>query len=316
MILAIALLAIGAILLFAGPRLLARWTPGERAPLTSIVAWQLASWFAVASVVLAAALLAAPSLAAAGRLPAGLEACLATLHRSLGYPADSRLLQSIAAGALAVLLLRLAGCAIRLALVNHRHRARQRALLSMVGRTDVALGVVVVADPTAAVYCLPGRGGRIVFTASAVDRLTARQRAAVLAHEQAHLRNRHHLLIANASLLSRAFPRVPLFTATRQRTIQLVEMHADDLASRGHGRRPVAEALMALSVIGAQPAVLAATAVTTAERIERLLAPQPAVRAARPAPARRVAALLLAGGVLGASPVLLAIVGHAVVCLI
>lgn len=316
MILAIGLLVVGAILLFAGPRLLIRWAPGERAPLASIVAWQLASWFAVVSVVLAAALLAAPSLAAAGRLPAGLEACLATMHRSLGNPADSGLLQSIAAGALGVLLLRLAGCATRLALANRRHRARQRALLSMVGKKDAALGVVVVADPIAAVYCLPGRGGRIVFTASAVDRLTARQRAAVLAHEQAHLRNRHHLLIASASLLSRAFPGVPLFTLTRQHTIQLVEMHADDLAARGHGRRSVAEALLALSVVGASPTVLAATAVTTAERIARLLAPQPAADAARPALARRVAALVLACGALAVAPVLLAIVGHAVICLI
>ena len=316
MILAIGLLAVGATLVLAGPRLLTRLVPGERAPLISIVAWQLASWFAVASAALAAALLAAPSLAAAGRLPAGLEACLATVRQSLGNPADSPLLQSIAAGALGAFVLRMTGCATRLALANHRHRARQRALLTMVGTKDTDLGVVVVADPTAAVYCLPGRGGRIVFTAAAMARLTAGQRAAVRAHEQAHLRSRHHLLIASASLLSRAFPRVPLFNLARQHTLTLVEMHADDLASRGHGRRPVAEALLALSVVSAPPAVLAATAVTTAERIARLLAPHPPVDAAHPGLDRRVAGVLLGCGALAASPVLLAIVGHAAICLV
>lgn len=316
MILAISLLTVAGLLLFAGPRLLMRWTSHGRAPLSCIVAWQLASWCAVASVMGAAALLTAPSLAAAGRLPAGLEACLTTLHRSLGNPADSRLVQNIAAGVLGVLLLRLTGCATRLALDNHRRRTRQRALLTMVGKTDAALGAVVVPDPTAAVYCFPGRGGRIVFTVAAVARLTSRQRAAVLAHEHAHLRSRHHLLIASASLLSRAFPTLPLFRLTRQRTIHLVELHADDVAARGHGRRSVAEALLALAVMDAAPGVLAATAVRTAERIERLLAPPPSVDAARSPLSRRAAVALLSVTTLAAAPILLAVLGHVIICLI
>lgn len=315
MILAVCLLVLSVALLGLGPRMIARWTSGARSPQASLVAWQLASWLLVGTVLLAAALLAVPPLAAAGRLPTSVESCLAVL-RDLPNPADSVVLQVVAGVVLVCALLRLLGCALRSAVANHRQRARHRALLLLVGRPDAALGAHIVIDPAAMVYCLPGHGGRVVFTSGAVDKLNPAQRAAVLAHERAHLCGRHHLLIASASVLSRSFPRVALFSKAFEQTTRLVEMRADDLASRGHGRRPVAEALLAMTDMTSSPVVLAASAVTTADRIVRLLADPPPRPATFLAHTHRAVGATLAASVLAGSPMLLATAGHALLCLI
>lgn len=310
MILAFGLLTLGVALLTFGPKWLDRDTRQARSPLAKLIAWQLASWAALGSLLLASALLAIPGLAAAGRLPASVESCLAVL-RDVPNPADSGAVQAVAGGALALALLRLAGCAVHAAAINHRNRARHRALLCLVGTPDHDLGVDVIVDPAALVYCLPGRGGRVVFTSGALTKLDPVQRSAVLAHERAHLRGRHHLLIASASTLTRAFPRIALFRRTFARTAELVEMRADDVASHRWGPRPVAGALLALADMSQSATVLAASAVTTAHRIERLLESPPSrsLHVARAA-GGAVVASLIAG-----TPVLLATAGHAVLCL-
>jgi Zn-dependent protease with chaperone function len=314
MILALGLLLLSAATVLLGPTVLARWTGPRRSPLVSVAAWQLASWSVVINVALATVLIAAPSLAAAGRLPAGLESCLAAV-RDVANPADSRLVQAVAVLMLCGMAIRLVGCAVRSAASNHRHRSRHRQLLSIVGRRNVWLGADVVADPTPMVYCVPGRGGRVVFTSAAMEKLSAPQRAAVFAHECAHLRGRHHLLVASACLLARAFPRVRLFSGGCEHTARLIEIRADDLASRGYGRRTVAEALLALADMDASAAVLSASAVTTAARIERLLAPDSPLRESRIACARRAVGTALCVGLLATSPVVLAAAVHAALCL-
>jgi Zn-dependent protease with chaperone function len=313
MILALGLLSSCAAMLLLGPSALTRWAPADR-PLARLIAWQVLSWSVAVFAISAAALLASPSLAALGHWPAGLESCLATVDR-LDDHADNRPVQAVAAGLLASALLRLGWCALGGATANHRRRSRHRVVLSLVGKPDVSLGARVVHDESAVVYCLPGRGGCVVFTSAAIEKLSAPQRAAVLAHEQAHLRGRHHLLVASANLLASAFPRVRLFTITREQTAQLVEMRADDLASRRHGRRPVAEALLALADTGRSATVLAASGVITATRIERLLAFPTSRSTSWLRRLGRVAGLVAGAAVLASSPVLLAAAGHALVCL-
>lgn len=315
MILAVCLLLASSVVAVIGPRALARFTASQRWPLASLIAWQVTSWSVVISVVLAASLIAAPALAAAGRLPGGLESCLSAIHH-LTNPADSRLLQLVAAAILSALLARLVYCAAVTGAANHRRRARHRVLLSLVAHPDGVLGAHVIADDAAVVYCLPGRGGRVVFTSAALERLTATQLAAVLAHECAHLRGRHHLVVASAGLLALAFPRVRLFAEGWAHTTRLVEMRADDLAARGHGRRSVAEALLALADIASPPAVLAASGVATALRIERLLAPPEPDASPWSSGLARGAISAISIGSLVAAPILLTIAGHAALCLL
>ncbi|MGI5286510.1 M48 family metalloprotease [Nonomuraea polychroma] len=84
-----------------------------------------------------------------------------------------------------------------------QERRRHLALLEMAARRDVELGALVLEHNVAAAYCLPGGGGRIVLTTSTLAALDDRRLAAVLAHERAHLRGRHHLLMAVARVLRR-----------------------------------------------------------------------------------------------------------------
>ena len=236
MILALSVLLVSGALVLAGPRALGRLTRSGSHPMPAIAAWQAASWSVVGGIVLAATMLAAPILDEVGWMPAGLEACLGAMghvHGSTDHP----VMETVALLLLAGVLFRLAACGVRAWWVTHSVRARHRTLLSLVGRHEPRLDARVVDDDTAAVYCLPGRGGGVLFTSGALVRLSGAQRRAVVAHERAHLRGRHDLLVASAALLRTAFPRVRLFDQAWKQTVALIEMRADDVAARRHGGR-------------------------------------------------------------------------------
>lgn len=313
MILALCLLLVAAVVATVGPRVLPRVTSG-RSPLASIAAWQVASWSVVAGVGLAAALVASPSLVSLGHLPNGLESCLVVLRH--GTAPESPVVQVPSVLILAGVVARLVTCAVRTDLDSRRRRTQHRDLLTLVGRLDRNLGVSVIDDSVAVVYCLPGHGGTVVFTSSALNRLSNAQRVAVLAHERAHLCGRHHLLMAGGSLLAVAFPRVRLFRDATEHTARLIEMRADDVAARRHGRRSVAEALFVLSDVASPAIALAATGISTAQRVERLLANSDVATSSRIGRATRTGGALVGYGVFAASPALLAIAGHAALCLV
>ena len=90
--------------------------------------------------------------------------------------------------------------------------------------------------PAAVAYCLPGRVGTIVLTTAALAALDDAELAAVLAHERAHLRGRHHLVLAAASALAQTLPFLPGLCTAQTELARLLEMIADDKAAdRGAG---------------------------------------------------------------------------------
>jgi beta-lactamase regulating signal transducer with metallopeptidase domain len=99
--------------------------------------------------------------------------------------------------------------------------------------------------------------------------------AAALAHERAHLAQRHHLVLAWAAGLARAFPRVGLFGQAQAESQRLVELLAEEVAARGVDRLTLAEALLALA--GSSPRLpataLGAGGSTAATRVRRLIEP-------------------------------------------
>jgi Zn-dependent protease with chaperone function len=120
-------------------------------------------------------------------------------------------------------------------------------VLHLCGRRDRTLNATILEHEQAASYCLPGRRhGRIVVTSKAIELLTADQLGAVLAHERAHLRGHHHLLLTAASALRRAIPGVRLLSDADREVRRLVELIADDAAAREHGPLNVATALAVL----------------------------------------------------------------------
>jgi hypothetical protein len=172
-------------------------------------------------------------------------------------------------------VLRAAGC---VACELHRGRRARRehaALVAATGHPGDELGVAIVDHDVPAVYCLPCGRYQIVVSAGALAAaLTPEQLGAVLAHERAHLRRRHHMILALATSLSRAFPRVPLLSQAPPQLAVLAEMAADGAAARYHRRDDLAAALVVLARTGAQRATLAASGPEAIVRLQRLLAPQ------------------------------------------
>lgn len=123
-------------------------------------------------------------------------------------------------------------------------------------------------------YCVPGRRSGVVLTQGALDVLTPKELLAVLAHEDAHLRGHHHVLVAASRLLDTAFPGVPLLRAAAAEVPVLAEWAADDRAARTVGHAPLLHAIGAM-VAPSQPDAsgrsLAASGACPVERARRLL---------------------------------------------
>jgi Zn-dependent protease with chaperone function len=147
--------------------------------------------------------------------------------------------------------------------------------LGLEGLEGLGLEAVVVVHPQAAAYCLPGRQRhrRIVVTTGALSALDAPQLRAVVTHEHAHLRGRHHLVLLAAHAFALAVPGVPLFRHARSEVAVLVEMRADDVAAHQHGRATLATALLCVADGAAPGAVLAAGGPAAVRRIRRMLVP-------------------------------------------
>ncbi len=290
MIAAILLLAYAGLLLTAGSGVLARagWT--ERAPRLGIGAWLVLNLSAVGSVALGGVALVMPAGRVSCHLADLLAACVLSVRERYSHPGGAALTGLGATLALAVAG-RVAWCTARA--LAHAWRAGQRHCqrLRAVGRADRQLGAVVVDYGEPAAYCLPGARQPIVLTTAVIEVLDEAQLAAVLAHERAHQRGRHHLLVLIAGALAAAFPRISAFRLGHEHITRLVELLADDAAARAFPRLKVAEALLALSAPGAGapvpamrgagiPMALAAGGSATGARIRRLLgAPAPLSRA-------------------------------------
>ena len=178
-------------------------------------------------------------------------------------------------------------------------RRRQRELLALLAHGDPkAPGALVVDYPAAAAYCLPGIRSQIVVSVGTLDLLAPAELAAVLAHERAHLRARHDLVLIPFTSLRRTFPRSGVITQAHRTVALLVEMMADDRALRVRGlvARELATALLRFGTAGAQcPAgALSAAEGELTARVNRLLAPPPPLsRAAQAVVVLTAAALVL-----------------------
>ncbi|MEE3920865.1 M48 family metalloprotease [Micromonospora sp. BRA006-A] len=98
----------------------------------------------------------------------------------------------------------------RRAMRARRARRAHADLLALAGRPPERgeAPVLWIPHPTPMAYSLGGSGGLTVLASAAGD-LPADQLAAVLSHERAHLRERHHLLVAAVEGLAAAVPWLP-----------------------------------------------------------------------------------------------------------
>jgi Zn-dependent protease with chaperone function len=272
----------------------AAWT--RREPRAALVLWQ--------AVGLSAGLAAVGACVAVGVAPLGssLPAALSAWARrgAAGDPTGGvDAIHLLVLGAGLLLLGRLLGVLLLAGIRTTRSRRRHREVVDLVGHPwgrDTA--ATVVDHPGVAAYCLPGSHARVVLTRGVVDLLDDDELDAVLAHERAHVAERHDLVVLPFSAWAAALPWIPGVRAARAAVAALVEMVADDRACAGRDRSVLAAALArvgcAAAVARTPHAVMPAGAMSLGDaavldRVERLLAP------AAPAPAVRRLALTTAG---------------------
>lgn len=258
------LAALALVLAGPAPALLARTEWPYRIPRAAVALWQ--------AMALAAVL-------------AALGAGVALSYSTAGQPGEPRFDPSsgrdlAAAAVLALTALvgvRLLWSAGRVAVSTRARRRRHRDLVDVLATPDgLVPGLRILAEETPLAYCLPAlRDSRVVVSVGALERLDATELKAVLAHEQAHLRARHDLVLEAFTMLHTAFPRWVRSQVALEQARTLVELLADDDARRRNGPAPLARALVALAGAPAPAAGLAAARSATVLRVRRLADPEP-----------------------------------------
>ncbi|MFK0265285.1 M56 family metallopeptidase [Streptomyces angustmyceticus] len=277
MMVPLALMVLGVLAAAMAPRLMARSDWPDREPVLALWVWQCV----VAGVLLCCVL--AMSLSA--------SAAWETVRSPVFGFAPRVVVEAYAlkgygpwAGVLA-LLLACGGAWTAVALTREvraaraRRRQRRDELLRraplLPGEEPRAERLVVLEGDRPEAWWLPHSSPQLVITTSALRRLKGRQLDALIAHEQGHARARHDLLLYSASALAVGFPQIPVFAAFRDQVHRLVELAADDVASRRFGRLTIALALVELNedrgVFGPCPTQLA----QVPQRVDRLLSPAP-----------------------------------------
>jgi Zn-dependent protease with chaperone function len=279
---AVLLLAAVAVGCIAAAGALANASWPRRSPAAGILLWQALG--------LAWGLAAVGALIGIGVTPSGAAVVsgamdrLAGIARAGGLPSAVDLsgavrLACLAAGVALLVVL----CWILIAATASvvRARQRQRELLNLLAHGDPKVpGALVVDHPTATAYCLPGLRSAIVISAGTLALLDADELAAVLAHERAHLRERHDLVLLPFLALLRAFRWAGITRQAYRAVGLLVEMHADDFALRHRPARELATALLRVGAAGgggvpsgALAAVVRSEECEVAARVVRLLRP-------------------------------------------
>ncbi|AZK92843.1 MULTISPECIES: M56 family metallopeptidase [Streptomyces] len=249
MLVSLVLLLLGALAAVLAPRLVARAHWSEREPIVALWVWQCV----VAAVLLSFALSMTFSAAAAWQLVRGHvfapapQAVVEAYALGVGGPWAAGLAVLLACGGLwsAAMLTR----EIRTARAQRRRRRRDllvRAPL-MPGEETQGERLVVLEGERPDAWWLPGSAPQLVITTAALRRLKGRQLDAVLAHEQGHARARHDWLLHVSGALAAGFPQIPVFAAFRDEMHRLVELSADDMASKRFGRLTIALALVELN---------------------------------------------------------------------
>lgn len=226
---ALALAVVAVLLIALAPRVMARQTRFRQAPRAALIAWQAVAFAGVLSA------LAATPIAVLELTPHG-----------AARPAADLIAVAVSGFVLASLLLNAHLIGTRLRVARRRHRE----LLDLVGRdTSTAQGKAlyrVVPHETPTAYCIPGLRGHVVLTDGTLSSLREDELAAVLAHERAHLDQRHDLVLEFFSVLHSAAPPPIRAPQALSEVKLLIEVLADRAARRTVGDVPLARALLAL----------------------------------------------------------------------
>lgn len=253
------LFVVAVLLTWPVPRLLPRLTGLERVPGPTLLLWQAISLSAVFASVCLAPL-----------------AILQIVRQGRTIPAPAENVPLLLVG------LVISGLIVaRLLLQGHRigrdlraARRKHAELVDLLGDPPEGApydSVTVLAHPTPTAYCIPGKRRRVVLTDSTIHALPSEGLAGVLAHERAHLRLRHDLVLEFFTVLHTAVPRVIRSDGGIQEVRLLIELLADRAACRSVGPVAVARALVQLSGAAHPEATLGVSGAPAVRRMELLV---------------------------------------------
>ncbi|NJP35808.1 M56 family metallopeptidase [Micromonospora thermarum] len=302
---ALALTIAPIVVAWLAPPLLERAAFRVADPLAVLLAWAGAILAVLLTFITGVVLMLAPQTGPTRWMENLAHDCwLAVRHARL--PGDDGLLGALAALLVVVLAARIAALSVRRWRGQREFRRAHQDLLTLLGAANDPGADRVLRVPHAEplAYCVGGRPGLVVLS-SGIDRLAPAQRAAVLAHERAHLRGRHHLIVAAAEVLAGALPWVPLARQAPDAVRLLVELSADAEAARACGTTAVRGALIALTGAPHPALALPMAGAQVMTRLRHLGAA---------APRRRVSARVLLPLIALATPAGVGIAAVAVLC--
>jgi Zn-dependent protease with chaperone function len=205
------------------------------APGVLIAGWVLSVVGVLAAGASGIVVLLLPSHGIPQEVAAAISQCWSSMRHG-GTPRAEKL-----SGLLGVLVV--LGVAARFAVIanllaRRRRQDRQErlAVLRMAGRIEPGEPAILwLAHDWPLAFSLPGRPGYVVATDGLRRHLTEIQERAVLEHERAHLRGRHHLLLSFLDVLAAGLGLLPLLRAAPGAVRELIELAADDAAARRFG---------------------------------------------------------------------------------
>lgn len=257
---AVALAALAVVLAWPVPILLGSAVWPRRSPAVALVLWQ--------SIALAGGLSMIGALLTFGLAPFGDDLVGSALGflRLAGTAEPVHMLALCAALLLtAHLLVNLAATIVR----TERQRRRHAQLVSLLS-SPLAPGARLIDASTPVAYCLPGAIRSVtVFSAGLVALLTPDELRAVIAHENAHVAQRHDIVLIAFRAWHVSLPWFPIAYRAQREVGLLIEMLADDRARRIVETGVLARAI-AIVGSGAPDSGEATSAAELSDRIRRL----------------------------------------------
>ncbi|MDT8911425.1 M56 family metallopeptidase [Amycolatopsis sp. PS_44_ISF1] len=170
--------------------------------------------------------------------------------------------------------LALAGIGFALVRAVVRYRSWHRRVHAELDAHHREAGFVLLPGAEPVAFAVAGGGGRIAVSSGMLAALGPRERRALLAHERAHLRLRHHRFAAVVTFAATLNPLVrPLATAARFS----LERWADEAAADQVGDRRLVATAVAKAALATAPEpspALAATGGPVPRRVLALLSPK------------------------------------------
>ena len=239
-------------------------------PLAVLTAWLLSAAGVLAATVAGIVLLLFPGHGNGTSMASAIHGCLEAISHGTS-PRTEELAGLLGALLVVVLMARFVVMGVLVARRRARTRREHLSVLRVAARCDdnsPATWWLDHAEPLA--FSLAHGRGVIVATEGLVRRLPAPEVRAVLAHEQAHLRRRHHALPTWVDALAAALPFLPLFRRAPAAIRELVELDADVAAVRACGSDVVRRALIGVAGHGTPEGTLAMARDSVDLRLARL----------------------------------------------